>query len=1423
MKKTVKRLLTTVLSLFLLLCGCYGLTRLAKTANAETAFNVTGVGAYNVNDDRFYVVLSTDVQIQPAGQQSITVSVEKAGVKEEISVIFNAFSNADIQIPTSAIAKTGEKGFVTIPKGTMAGEFVLATDYTFFVNDGKVSHAFQVFPMVTDRCDQIQMSPSYARYRMFFDQTASVSDGAYCNVDEAYIIKDFNKETETSEATTKVVFVGLEGKLYLKIDTDDLAGVATAAQVPERVIYVPQGATITLGADKATVGRDIYLYINGETVNETFREEKTPETLTMAGLTNQPASSRFIMTLNGGTGNGEYGSEICDVIVKTDGAEKTAKLWNWGEDIAIYIPYDVLPATSYHTLEIAEQTLFEGKYLFGGVSLAIKDGFVTTSITFDEVKVVFAEGYVQENGNLNIYRYRIYLTFDREFVAEGGVLGNRTISVNGKDVSAEVEYYEEAHGVILNVNLADAPKNQKNEIIVKAGTKLISETCNFTLAENFTVYTEGGKIDPVLPEPAHKDVKITSIEGVAQDVEEANLHRYLIYLNFDKEFEYSEYHVCDITVSVNGKDATVGAYNDEEDKRVFLTADYTVAPKESKNEITIKAETSFGDYVVSEDFSFVTEGDKVYVPSPELPEENVKITSIEGVAQDVEEANLHRYLIYLNFDKEFEYPEYHVCDITVSVNGKDATVGAYNDEEDKRVFLTADYTVAPKESKNEITIKAETSFAHFKLTKEVTIKTNGTAVEIKVPLKDMTVEWKKDIIGSIEGGTQDNLGRYVFYIQTDLENLCDTMWNGNECVIDAGTENERFAPIYYFGGIAKPDSEDYDGTAILVILNYKDIEEGARNAAEIATHSVTIKRGSELGGGYLIANDLTLWIRGENFAENEEELPEPPDGVFSLSCGIENKSIEYVAQNIEDYIENASVVKLKAGAEKLADNNVFFAAGDSSLFCKSIKIIGKKAEPQIKFRSVYGGGDVYLAFEIRSETDNGNYWPEQGAPVVRLRYCGKKAAETDVSECLWFDFFTDGLQNSPLVAAFVNNEFVLEEGEFFVEFGAVNKADSYGKEGFVFFVNVIQGEKQAYAECLMTGENNVSEAGDVCIYQAPFNTARIDVDYVKWQEKDVKDFTLMSVDKTRTTDGETIDIGVMSFYSPQLRREENYDKYDISDIVPIGNGKTYTKIEGDVTSASQSMINATNLRANNGGYSVKMKIKFTGEDFGCTFAFRGKGTNAASGYVIHIADDRILVGSMSQDSPFKTGETYEIEVGCVDYYVAEEKVASGVFVFLKVNGELVIEDSIDKKSGLGTYFCGLVEGAGDSTVTITAATNSGKQPVLTTKSNKTIVAKGKKTTLSCETDMPTAFDEVTYEIVKGKARIEGDGLYSESDGKITVRAKIVNEYGTFYGSEITLNAGKKDGGCKSSVGGEASVVLAVAAVAAMIFKKRREN
>lgn len=1050
------------------------------------------------------------------------------------------------------------------------------------------------------------------------------------------------------------------------------------------------------------------------------------------------------------------------------------------------------------------------------ILLLVCFGFAAVSITAvnaesKNLKITNVTGAMQEN----LSRYLVY--FSGETPLESGSTGRvcfADITVNGKTESADVWNAGDGR-FFFPVSYEIAPKDAKNEIVIKTGTVI----GDYVVSEDVTIAIEGENIFEKIPED---NLDITEVGGFAQD----GLSRYIVSVIFDKEISGTENeHFGDWTITVNGKEVVTGVYYYASLKGVFFPVNYSDAPKETKNEITIKAGSKFKNYTVKSDFNIVAENGEIRLPVIETPEEKTVISSIEGYAQDIEAENLHRYLIYLNFDKAFESTEGYVGQITVSVNGKDVIVEAYNDVNGKRVFICVNFTDAPKNEANEITIKEGTKFAHFVLSEEITLKTKGEKVEIKVSFTDISLAWRKNKEGVLEGGAQDNLSRYIFYIKTDCDGLGDTMWEGNECVIDEGTDGENIARIYFLGGVAKPNEEGYDPTSILAIIQYGDITEGATFSSDIGKHSITIKAGSELGGGYLVSGDLTIWVCGAGFAEKEEDLPSQPDGIQTLIKGIENKTIEYTAQNIEDYIGAASVVKLKGGSEKLADGNVLLKNGSDELgYCKSIKIVGKQAEPKIKFRSVYGGGDIYLALELRSETDNGNYWIQQGAPIARLRYCGSRTAETQLAECLWFDFFKDGLQGAPLVAGFTNTEFTLTEGEFFVEFGAVNKTDALGRAGFVFFVSIIQGGNVGYAECFMSGENNVSEAGDVAIYQAPYTTARIDPEASAITTYDVKDFTIMSVDSERTVEGQKVNIGAMSFYSPQLRRAENYDVYDISDIVPIGNGKTYTKKEGDTTSSSQSMINAVGVSAKNGGYSVKMKITFTGDDFGCTFAFRGKNTNAASGYVMHIAEDVVIIGSMTKASPFKTGETYEIEVGCIDYFTAEEKVASGVFVFLKVNGELIIEDSIDKKVGLGDYFCGLIEGAGGSSATVAAAVNSSKQPVIVTKSNKTVVANGKKTTLSYESDMPTAFDEISYEVVKGKARIEKDGLYSETDGEIVVRAKITNEYGTFYGSEITINAGQKESGCKGSVDGSLCVLPVIALAAfVLIMKKRREN
>lgn len=1022
--------------------------------------------------------------------------------------------------------------------------------------------------------------------------------------------------------------------------------------------------------------------------------------------------------------------------------------------------------------------------------------------------VTGVSGGIQDFAN----RYLVYLESDVAFEQDGNV-GPITVSVNGEDKTVYLYNATGDKKVALLVTYELSPKEAANRVVVKKDTVI----GGYKIAETVTILLNKGSMSVVANDV---DYPIESISGAAQE------SRYLIWLESSVKFE-SQNRIDPITVSVGGTDTSLEIYN-QKDGNVALLVPFDVVPKESKTELTIKKGTRLDNYVIAKDVTIVLDNGEFYIKVPEI---EFTIVDFSGGVQD----NQNRYLVWLNGNVAFESAQ-SPDPIVVSVNGSDITLGLYNDKDKKAVALLVPYDVAPKDGRTEVTIKQGTKICNYVVAEEITAILNRGTIKKKIPFTDITFSLQKDMLGDVTSCIQEtaDLHRYLIRIQTDLDGLTDTMWNGNVCILDEGTENERETNIYYLGGMTgKPENEGYDGTAILAIINYDDIIAGATVSSEIGKHSVTIKQGSELGGGYSVKEDFRFYIGNEYIAENERDIPELPAGIFKANKGIENKTVDFETEKIEDYIAGSSVVKLKGGAEKDADGNVLLRSGDSAGYCKSLKMIGAKAEPQIKFRSTYNGGDVYLVMELRSTLDNGNYWLTEGAPMVRLRYNESKAESEELSECLWFDFFNDGLQGTPQFVIYHNTEFKFTKGDFFVEFGAVNKQDLQGNDGFVFFVKVTQGESVAYGECYMTGDYNVSDSGDVSIYISPAPTSLL-LDYSDWVTVDVKDSVIKSVDSEREIDGVTKKIGAMSLYSPKIRRAENTDEYDISDIVPIGKGATYTKVEGDTESASQGMINATEVTNKNGGYSVKMRIEFTGEDFGLTFAFRGKNTLAKSGYKLIIADDVVIIGSITKASPFVPGKEYDIEIGCVDYFVADERVPAGTIVYLKVGGELIAEDNIEKMLGLGNYFCALTEGAGGSKVTITSskAESERKAYELKTTANKTIVSNGKKTTLSYDCNMKTAYDKVSYEIIKGDARIDGDGLYSNTDGEIVVRVKIENEFGTFYGEELTLNKGAQEPGesnagstGKKGCGGSvAAGLLPLMGLAAFVIaKKRRET
>ena len=98
-----------------------------------------------------------------------------------------------------------------------------------------------------------------------------------------------------------------------------------------------------------------------------------------------------------------------------------------------------------------------------------------------------------------------------------------------------------------------------------------------------------------------------------------------------------------------------------------------------------------------------------------------------------------------------------------------------------------------------------------------------------------------------------------------------------------------------------------------------------------------------------------LFEKGNNRAVGAERI-----GYFSERMIVEFYEFQrFVYFKFCQIIHNRFIVILFENSADMR-NAVIQVGGDSAGYCKSLKMIGAKAEPQIKFRSTYDGGDVYL-------------------------------------------------------------------------------------------------------------------------------------------------------------------------------------------------------------------------------------------------------------------------------------------------------------------------------------------------------------------------------------------------------------------------------------------------------------------------------
>ena len=320
---------------------------------------------------------------------------------------------------------------------------------------------------------------------------------------------------------------------------------------------------------------------------------------------------------------------------------------------------------------------------------------------------------------------------------------------------------------------------------------------------------------------------------------------------------------------------------------------------------------------------------------------------------------------------------------------------------------------------------------------------------------------------------------------------------------------------------------------------------------------------------------------------------------------------------------------------------------------------------------------------------------------------------------------------------------------------------------------------------------------------------------------------------------------------------DDYKTEDISEIVPVGEGKTFA---GDKDGNIENNLKfvRTDVTVN----AVKMKL--TVNDFSALQVYfvlnGGKDLYYAGGGVYFwISSQGFNMGYPGKNfdlSPLpesvKAGTAFELELRTIPYYVNGLK--AGYYATALINGQEIVKGEYVASANcvFGTNFGFYMHNTPDTaTVKIESVAKSENNPVtltIKTQMNKKQIDVGDSVKL--ENKLVGNYigqSDVVYEIVKGSdcGNIDDEGyLNGIKDGEVTIVAKVTNEFGTFSSDEITIKIGNgattpsesnseessggnttppKKSGCSGTVGGLSVAGLAIMAFAVVSLKKKKED
>lgn len=532
--------------------------------------------------------------------------------------------------------------------------------------------------------------------------------------------------------------------------------------------------------------------------------------------------------------------------------------------------------------------------------------------------------------------------------------------------------------------------------------------------------------------------------------------------------------------------------------------------------------------------------------------------------------------------------------------------------------------------------------------------------------------------------------------------------------------------------------------------------------------------------------------------------------------------------NIEDLIGSARNYKFikTDGAGKTEDGNFYlesqdWAGGLEAQYCRSLRVYSKFTNYVTRYKVKYDGGCMMLMHELRGVIDSGLYWAESGNLSIMLRVC---ADNNEIAT----GFSTNGM-NGLEWSKIPNLNLKLTPGGYAeVEVGCI---DIEG--GILLSLKVTDMETGNSAIAQGKKEGSFAQAGFFTIYNSPFNKC-----YVPDNAQN-----LMQTVKIEGIEAPSLSKWV---FEPEI--DPSYTKYDVSQVIPVGEeGKTYVYGTNDKVDSPNRAIFGVKVDKLN--YSVAFKIKAENTaTVNFSLALRSSKLGDTTGYKVVFKTGSVTIAKgEAQPIAMLPDTEYKVEVGCTDYYLQGEAVASGAYIFVKIDDALVAEGYIDpadsEYSGLstGNYLTGILRGDKGGSLSLKPLNVNTVENTVEIKATRMSIPVNKITRLEGTPSLETLLDEVSFEIVEGEkyATLDGNGLTGKADGVVKVRAKVSNPYGDFYSEaiEITVGTGMPVqeeasneggigailGGCTSFVGSASAVITSLVLLGTFVVLKKKEN